>query len=373
MFGATSLRGPGSRTLFAVCLSSAVCLSAPVAAHAVLAAMSGATLTTSAVYLTGKQETNQVQVGQRDGRVVVTDTAGVTPAPGCEQDGPNGAVCGSATTTDIIVDLGEGPDEISGMTDAATSWSSVRHIRVNGGPGDDKIGPDSRDGAPWTVYGDAGSDTIAGSPDGDVLNGGTGADTVSGGAGDDDVDTFDGEIDSVDCGAGNDSAKVDEIDVVAAGCEQVDALAPVTKTPRPKPRPYRRHCARGKCVRPAPLRNRTYAGQTRQSSNVTARLSSDGRFLVFDVQALTFTCADGTTFFRQGLKLRKGDKARIKRNGSASAKIEFPAADGRTDEVVYVAAAFDGRKARGTVVGNAESGGRTCTSGPVGWTARTSS
>jgi Ca2+-binding RTX toxin-like protein len=55
----------------------------------------------------------------------------------------------------------------------------------------------------------------------DDLDGGPGRDTLLGGAGRDVVEAVDGERDYLDCGSGNDAARVDPYDRVARNCEVV--------------------------------------------------------------------------------------------------------------------------------------------------------
>jgi Ca2+-binding RTX toxin-like protein len=66
---------------------------------------------------------------------------------------------------------------------------------------------------------------LAGGAGRDVVDGGLGADRLDGGAGDDQLRARDGIADEIACGEGNDTVTADTLDVVAAGCEQVDRLA----------------------------------------------------------------------------------------------------------------------------------------------------
>jgi hypothetical protein len=111
-----------------------------------------------------------------------------------------------------------------------------------GGGGDDEIhGAGGND----DLYGGSGDDRVFGDAGNDKVQGASGADSVTGGPGLDqiygdiascsvfctfDADTLfarDGERDVVDCGAGADTAQVDQLDVVAF-CSNVDreAVAP---------------------------------------------------------------------------------------------------------------------------------------------------
>ena len=69
-----------------------------------------------------------------------------------------------------------------------------------------------------TLLGGAGDDRIDGGAGNDVITGGAGADVLVGGTGSDTIYAADGERDIVDCGAGNDRAVVDSVDVVK-NCE----------------------------------------------------------------------------------------------------------------------------------------------------------
>ena len=73
-----------------------------------------------------------------------------------------------------------------------------------------------------SLYGAALHDTLDGGPGGDRLFGGWGPDVIDAGAGNDVIDLHedDGQVDSVDCGPGNDRAVVSRKDQVF-GCETV--------------------------------------------------------------------------------------------------------------------------------------------------------
>jgi Ca2+-binding RTX toxin-like protein len=103
---------------------------------------------------------------------------------------------------------------------------------VTGGAGNDKLkGHDHVE----TIDGGPGNDVVEGGYNNDVLTGGPGRDTIFGDSttdtcnflsckipfGNDVIDARDGELDTIDCGPGEDRATVDAIDVVA-NCEQVD-------------------------------------------------------------------------------------------------------------------------------------------------------
>ena len=115
--------------------------------------------------------------------------------------------------------------------------ASAYAAAIRGGPGDDTIfanlGQD-------TSSGGEGNDTLWALARGDVQPGPGGAvdqvgDTLDGGNGDDTFRTRDGEVDRITCGAGNDTALLDRVDVITdasaanpnGSCERV-----VRKPPR---------------------------------------------------------------------------------------------------------------------------------------------
>jgi Ca2+-binding RTX toxin-like protein len=118
-----------------------------------------------------------------------------------------------------------GPDEVR-LSQVGTPSELV------GGAGDDGLragdGPDRVDGGP-------GNDSLDAGFGDDVIVGGPGRDTISGDPasgdcgplwckypyGNDTVDALDGEVDSITCGAGQDTVKADAADVVAPDCETV--------------------------------------------------------------------------------------------------------------------------------------------------------
>jgi Ca2+-binding RTX toxin-like protein len=88
---------------------------------------------------------------------------------------------------------------------------------VHGLEGNDVISARAGDDCAW---GEAGNDKLSGSTGRDRLDGGTGHDRISGGSGDDTIYARDNTSDSIDCGAGNDTAYVDRRDLVKH-CEVV--------------------------------------------------------------------------------------------------------------------------------------------------------
>jgi Ca2+-binding RTX toxin-like protein len=121
---------------------------------------------------------------------------------------------------------------------------------MSGGAGNDKLrtgdGADTLDGGAGADYldGGYGDDHITGGAGADIIHGDIAGGDCGGGIygycklpyGNDMIDARDGEIDSIDCGAGTDSVKADPNDVVAPDCETVDrAAAPDVVDPQPKP------------------------------------------------------------------------------------------------------------------------------------------
>ena len=86
--------------------------------------------------------------------------------------------------------------------------------RVNGGAGDDLI------------FGEAGVDTLIGGRNADRIVGGDDRDFIFGGSGSDTIDSASDEglgpvQDDVDCDTGFDRVTADQLDKVAANCEEV--------------------------------------------------------------------------------------------------------------------------------------------------------
>ncbi len=81
------------------------------------------------------------------------------------------------------------------------------------------------------LSGNGGPNTLSGAAGNDQIDGGGGADVLDGGANDDTIFARDGFVDTIVCGAGNDSASVDPIDTVNSDCEIAGFLSgPVVQT-----------------------------------------------------------------------------------------------------------------------------------------------
>jgi Ca2+-binding RTX toxin-like protein len=103
---------------------------------------------------------------------------------------------------------------------------------LSGGQGDDTL---DGGGGDDTVLGDEGDDALTGGLGNDTLNGRAGNDTFAGGDGNDTVQASDGYNDGIDCGPGDDTAVIDQLDTVA-GCEHVtrQQVTPVPGQAGPK-------------------------------------------------------------------------------------------------------------------------------------------
>jgi hypothetical protein len=122
----------------------------------------------------------------------------------------------------------EGPDDIRVR-------QVLDPVTMNGGAGDDQLrtadGPDTLDGGTGADYldGGYGDDHITGGAGTDVIHGDIAGGDCGGGIygycklpyGNDTIDARDGEVDSIDCGAGTDTVLADADDVVAPDCETV--------------------------------------------------------------------------------------------------------------------------------------------------------
>ncbi len=121
-----------------------------------------------------------------------------------------GAATVNSDPSDVITQLAPAPKgrKITG---------TKKNDYLAGGAGNDTIkGLGGND----TIKGGGGDDYLYGDAGNDVIDGGPGADHIYGGPGSDTIFAADGQRDWVDCGAGNDKAIVDTIDVVK-NCEIV--------------------------------------------------------------------------------------------------------------------------------------------------------
>jgi hypothetical protein len=218
------------------------------AAHASTASFSNGTVTITTV----PGETNVVWVyGELSQYGEISDTAGITPGPGCNAVSPTQVECGpqqdGGSVTyghydTVVADLGDGNDEFVG------NWSLLKKVDVKGGDGADQLGSGYADvavfdGGPGddVLRGTDGDDQLTGGPGNDRITGDDGSDVVDGGQGQDDLKgdgglggsngndrmlARDGERDTVSCDLGADSVTADTLDIVeTATCESVDVGA----------------------------------------------------------------------------------------------------------------------------------------------------
>lgn len=119
-----------------------------------------------------------------------------------------------------------GSDRILGLAGNDRLFGRNGDDCLDGGVGDDQLsggnGDDELTGAAGkdSLTGGAGKDTLRGGPGRDTLTGGPGLDAMTAGPGDDTVNSRDGIKETVNCGAGRDTANIDRRDV-AIGCENV--------------------------------------------------------------------------------------------------------------------------------------------------------
>jgi hypothetical protein len=123
---------------------------------------------------------------------------------------------------------GPGDDEIFAWANVGQGASTI----TGGGGNDNLRGHDNTE----TIDGGPGDDRVEGGMGNDTLTGGPGQDQIFGDAtsdvcgiyyckipfGNDVINARDGQLDGIDCGAGEDKVVADAADVIAPNCEQVD-------------------------------------------------------------------------------------------------------------------------------------------------------
>ncbi|HRC26273.1 MAG TPA: type I secretion C-terminal target domain-containing protein, partial [Alphaproteobacteria bacterium] len=113
-----------------------------------------------------------------------------------------------------------GNDDVRGGDGEDVLYGGLGNDRVEGDNGNDVVygqeGDDILRGrlGDDTLYGGDGADDVRGQEGNDILYGGAGNDTLDGGAGDDRFHTRDGEADRITCGEGNDTALLDNVDII---------------------------------------------------------------------------------------------------------------------------------------------------------------
>jgi Ca2+-binding RTX toxin-like protein len=196
--------------------------------------------------------TDRVQVGHSGRASDRIDLAGGPFAPGATPQPAGTPEIKFEYTGSTAMDIhgSAGPDQLTlgpssginlngdGDTDVSGPFTS---IVLEGGPGDDLIGPQtdySGSGAHLILAGGGGKDRLTATPEGGVIHGGEGRDTITGGPGPDNITggegrdliragkgrdiirAIDGTRDRILCGPGFDKVKVDSIDKFK-GCERL--------------------------------------------------------------------------------------------------------------------------------------------------------
>jgi hypothetical protein len=155
------------------------------------------------VYRADPGERNGVSASFRSGSYTLSDSAGVTPGPGCVAQTPTRVGCpltGGKAAEGFTLVLGDRNDTaVTRGADALTT----------GGKGNDRLSGSSHD------------DTLAGGSGNDRLRGGEGQDELVGGRGNDLLRARDTFSDVVSCGSGRDRASLDALDYFADRCERV--------------------------------------------------------------------------------------------------------------------------------------------------------
>jgi hypothetical protein len=251
-----------------------IALVAAAAVPSVAAAQTTVTRSGNTITLTGDDAADTISGSGPGSERFVTFTApsgpSITPGAGCQPVVSHGHTtrtvrCGQIAKPNnpitLRASLGGGDDRLT------LAWRSDRHPRaiVDAGAGNDYVSgsilADDLSGGPGNdtllggadidnLNGGAGDDELIGGEDGDHLAGGTGVDrlygdgvpssaVVDGYAGGDTIDSFDfptdpndllgmtpeqiaalgNEVDTVDCGVGDDAANVDGVDAVDPDCE----------------------------------------------------------------------------------------------------------------------------------------------------------
>jgi hypothetical protein len=151
------------------------------------------------ITIVGDPDPDAVRIMQQGNLQIITRTGGnlTNPDNHCVDNGTD-VRCMDATS--IAIDLGGGNDNL-GTTGVTLP------ISVAGGGGND------------VLAGGSGRDVLAGGPGNDTLNGGRGVDDYFGETGDDIVEARDGAAERISCGADNDLANNDFVDIIAE-CER---------------------------------------------------------------------------------------------------------------------------------------------------------
>lgn len=178
-----------------------------------------------------------------EGDTVGTDVEAIWGGAGDDQltGGPSDDLLDGADGADVLRG-GPGFDAVDYSTRAAAV-----SVDLDGQPGDDgavQEGDSVQDDVE-AIIGGAGNDVLTGNALENAILGALGEDTIDGLAGedylagdegDDAITSRDGEFDLVDCGAGSDFARIDELDDFA-DCESTTTAPPPAAPPPPPPPP----------------------------------------------------------------------------------------------------------------------------------------
>jgi Ca2+-binding RTX toxin-like protein len=178
------------------------------------------------IYAAAPGETNRLSVADfGNGELVFGDTtAALTAGEGCRPAQPegHGATCSAAGIDQVRINVADGDDAVYG-------YYTTAPLIVDAGAGNDTVvagqgtntifGGEGNDALTTTASGIPQSSTFDGGPGDDVITALEGRDTTRGnphgGV------FFTGVRDQITCGDGNDVAKVDRLDTLAPGCEDV--------------------------------------------------------------------------------------------------------------------------------------------------------
>ena len=184
-------------------------------------------------YRAGSGETNRLTVSfDRVRTYTLTDSAGITPGPGCSYPNPSDTTrvqCVHTTATELLgvqVSLGDRNDSASLRGQGGTVLGGSGSDVLKGSQYRDTLSAGSATSTPARartsdrLSGGSGDDTLVGSAGRNRITGGQGHDGISAGRGADRINARDGgRADQVTCGGGTDVAKLDTADFTTDRCE----------------------------------------------------------------------------------------------------------------------------------------------------------
>jgi hypothetical protein len=168
-------------------------------------------------YRAAAGERNDLSMRINASGVRVRDRAGITAGRGCKQVDATAAQCAEGFSA--IVRLGDRNDRlrVGRHIDLIASGGDGNDGLVAGAVGSTLVGGRGRD----VLVGGRGQDKLRGGSGPDRLAPGRGLDLVSGGGGGDAIRTRDRSVDRIRCGGGRDRVRVDRLDWMGLGCENV--------------------------------------------------------------------------------------------------------------------------------------------------------